>query len=309
MIAAIARRYFGLEAGLFTGPLAIGNRDLVQLSIASVVGNTATTAHYVVLVIVAIAMTGLLIIITPWAGLLGIPLGRIHAYDLAIYSLALYQAVGQYSEFHDDEARVSELRMANLDGATVAANFMLPETHKWRSFLVILAVVETSIFASILWFDTMNLRMLTLTSSIRESSIQVAGAMLLLLAAATAMAYLHYESVRLARTMCLHLLINPWHPTKTPAGFAFQGGLYTVTLGFSGFVLCAALTYSFVVALDREAIPIPRGVVGHLMVASAFVTPIMITAILAGWTKRLIAGRYLAKFAHDWDAAHSPQSP
>ena len=141
MIAAIARRYFGLEAGLFTGPLAIGNRDLVQLSIASVVGNTATTSHYVVLVIVAIAMTGLLIAITPWTGPFWLLIDRVYAFDIAIYVLALYQATGQYGEFRQDEARVSELRMANLDGATVAANFMLPETHKWRSFLIILAVV------------------------------------------------------------------------------------------------------------------------------------------------------------------------
>ena len=167
MLIALARRFFGLESGLFTGTLAIGNRELVQLSIASVVGNTVDTRHYVILALVAVASTGLMLMVgpqvAPWSGYMGMLVARIYAYDLAIFAMATYQAAGQYAEFQRDSSRVDELVMTNADGVTVAANFALPEVHKWRSFLVILGVVETTMFTAFLCLDTSPNRWLPLT--------------------------------------------------------------------------------------------------------------------------------------------------
>lgn len=311
----ILRRFFGLESGLFTGRLAIGNRDLVQLSIASVVHNTATTRHYVVLVIVAILLTGLMMSVVPMSGLLGLLLGRIYAYDIAIYALAIYQAFGQYGEFERDEGRVAELVMANPDGPTVAANFALPEVHKWRSFLILLAGVESLLFTAVVVFDPDRFGLLQPAVTFADDLQQHVALFGLLVIVSTAFLYLHLESVRLARMICLNRLMYGWRGPAAPLGFLVQNALIVGLLGVGGLILGVYLTVFAVLGMVPRLQMSSFNPAASLAQTAAWLLPAALVAILVGWAKRLIARMYLAWFCRGWAEFASaskeaaPQSP
>lgn len=308
MPISLLRRLFGLRTGLFENQLSIGNPELVRLSIASVVANTVDTRHYVVLAVVAVAVTGMLIVvapqIAPWSGGLGLLVARIYAYDFAIFALAIYQAVGQYAEFQHDKGRVDELAMTNPDGPTVAANFLLPEVHKWRSFLVILTVVEVTMMTAYVCLDTSPNRWLPLALGLDDQLFQFAGTFIVLGVTATALAFLHYESVRLARALCLPFLLEPWHPTKGPWQLLYHGVVVALGLGFLGFVLCVLVTFVMLGFLLRagelfswlETWPVFQSIV-----LSLWVTPAILTALVAGLIKRGVAQWHLGRFVATWE--------
>ena len=155
-----------------------------------------------------------------------------------------------------------------------------------------------------LCLDTSPNRWLPMALGLDDQLFQFAGTFGVLGVTATALAFLHYESVRLARALCLPFLIEPWHPTKGPWRLLKHGAVVALGLGFLGFVLCVLVTF-VMLGISLRAGELFGGLdswpILQSILLALWMTPTIFTALVAGLIKRVVARWNISDFVSAWD--------